>query len=78
MDIEIAKEIIVLSRRLHLLLRGTSDHADKVFDQGSEEEIEAFQDELFREYADVLDREAFLSALQKAYEEEGLPEMINS
>lgn len=73
MNIEIAKELHVLSRRMEVLLKADSDFANDVFDNGTEDEVEALQDILMQEYADVLDRDAFLDALHAAYVEEGRP-----
>lgn len=77
MDIEIAKELHVLNRRMELLLKADSDFANDVFDNGTEDEVEALQDILMHEYADVLDRDTFLDALHQAYVEEGEPLILN-
>jgi len=77
MDIEITKELRVLSRRMQLLLKADSDFSNDILDNGTEEESAALQQMLMQQYADVVDRDAFLDALRAAYVEEGEPMVLN-
>lgn len=77
MGTEIEKELYVLGRRMELLQQATSDSVNDVFDNGTQANAAALQHVLMQQYADVLDRDAFLDALHSAYVEEGEPIMLN-